>query len=209
MNMYDERPKPSPKQDSATQEDSPYIELNEILANQLEFNDSVIYLNDDINEHTLFDLMIRVRQILKYRKSKDYKGQLNDPINLMINSAGGDIHEMMGLIDYIGSLNVKVNTICRGKAFSAAAVILTCGTGVRMISRNSTLMFHQASSMISGKLTDVSNTVDFVRKVENDIYNILAGKSKHDMEWWKNQMRSDLYLTADKALELGVVDQII
>ena len=37
--MYDERPKPSPKQDSATQEDSPYIELNEILANQLEFND--------------------------------------------------------------------------------------------------------------------------------------------------------------------------
>jgi len=70
-------------------------------------------------------------------------------------------------------------------------------------------MFHQASSMISGKLTDVSNTVDFVRKVENDIYNILAGKSKHDMDWWKNQMRSDLYLTADKALELGVVDQII
>jgi len=209
MNMYDERPKQVKKETTESQEDSPYVELNEILANQLEFNDSVIYLNDDINEHTLFDLMIRVRQILKYRKSKDYTGQLNDPINLMINSAGGDIHEMMGLIDYIGSLNVKVNTICRGKAFSAAAVILTCGTGVRMISRNSTLMFHQASSMISGKLTDVSNTVDFVRKVENDIYNILAGKSKHDMDWWKNQMRSDLYLTADKALELGVVDQII
>ena len=207
--MYDERPKQVKKETTESQEDSPYVELNEILANQLEFNDSVIYLNDDINEHTLFDLMIRVRQILKYRKSKDYTGQLNDPINLMINSAGGDIHEMMGLIDYIGSLNVKVNTICRGKAFSAAAVILTCGTGVRMISRNSTLMFHQASSMISGKLTDVSNTVDFVRKVENDIYNILAGKSKHDMDWWKNQMRSDLYLTADKALELGVVDQII
>jgi len=209
MNMYDERPKQVKKETTESQENSPYVELNEILANQLEFNDSVIYLNDDINEHTLFDLMIRVRQILKYRKSKDYTGQLNDPINLMINSAGGDIHEMMGLIDYIGSLNVKVNTICRGKAFSAAAVILTCGTGVRMISRNSTLMFHQASSMISGKLTDVSNTVDFVRKVENDIYNILAGKSKHDMDWWKNQMRSDLYLTADKALELGVVDQII
>jgi len=207
--MYDERPKQPKKVNVESQEDSPYVELNEILANQIEFNDSVIYLNDEITEHTLFDLMIRVRQILKYRKSKDYTGQLNDPINLMINSAGGDIHEMMGLIDYIGSLNVKVNTICRGKAFSAAAVILTCGTGVRMISRNSTLMFHQASSMISGKLTDVSNTVDFVRKVENDIYSILAGKSKHDTSWWKNQMRSDLYLTADKALELGVVDQII
>jgi len=210
MNIYDERPKQSPKKESAPiQDDSPYIELNEILANQIEFDDSVLYLNDDIDDHTLFDLMIRVRRILKFRESKEYKGQLNDPINLMINSAGGDIHEMMGLIDYIGSLNVKVNTICRGKAFSAAAVILTCGTGTRMISRNSTLMFHQASSMISGKLTDVSNTVDFVRKVENDIYSILAGKSKHNTEWWKNQMRSDLYLTADRALELGVVDQII
>jgi len=210
MNIYDERPKQSPKKETqVVQDDSPYIILNEILANQLEFDDSVVYLNDDIDNHTLFDLMIRVRRILKFRESKDFKGQLNDPINLMINSAGGCIHEMMGLIDYIGSLNVKVNTICRGKAFSAAAVILTCGTGTRMISRNSTIMFHQASSMIQGKLTDVTATVDFVKQVESGIYNILAGKTKHDSAWWNNSMRSDLYLTADKALELGVVDQII
>ena len=210
MNLYDERPK-QPKKESTPvlEQDSPYIELNEILANQLEFKDSVIYLNDDIDTHTLFDLMIRVRQILKYRESKEYKGQLNDPINLMINSSGGDIHEMMGIIDYINSLNVKVNTICRGKAFSAAAVILTTGSGTRMISRNSTLMFHQASTMIEGKLNNVAATIEFVNQIENDIYNILAGKTKQDAAWWKNSMKTDLYLTADKALELGIVDQII
>lgn len=209
MSIYDERPNPPKKDSTLIQDNSPYIELNEILANQLEFDDAVIYLNDDIDDHTLFDLMIRVRQILKYRKSEEYKGQLNEPINLMINSAGGDIHEMMGLIDYIGSLNIKVNTICRGKAFSAAAVILASGTGTRMISRNSTLMFHQASSMISGKLADVTATVDFVKQVESDIYGLLAAKTKKDAIWWKDNMRTDLYLTAEKALELGIVDQII
>ena len=209
--MYDEQPKPKqaieqiPLQEPST----PYIELNEILANQIELDDSVIYLNDEIEGHTLFDLMIRARRALKFRQSNEYKGSLSDPINLMINSPGGDIHEMMGIIDYLTSLEVKVNTICRGKAFSAASIILTCGTGVRMVSKNSTIMFHQASSMISGKMTDVTATVEFVKQVEQDIYDLLAAKTKKDADWWKDQMRTDMYLTSTQALELGVVDQII
>ena len=70
-------------------------------------------------------------------------------------------------------------------------------------------MFHQASSMISGKLTDVTATVDFVKQVEQDVYNLLAEKTKKDATWWKDQMRTDMYLTSTQALELGVVDQII
>ncbi len=209
--LYNERPNRQAPEEIITnmQEPSPYTELNEILANQIELDDSVIYLNDEIEGHTLFDLVIRIRRTLKFRQSKDFKGSQTDPINLMINSPGGDIHEMMGIIDYINSLDVKVNTICRGKAFSAASVILACGTGTRMVSKNSTIMFHQASSMISGKLTDVTATVDFVKQVEQDIYNLLAEKTKKDASWWKDQMRTDMYLTSNQALDLGVVDTII
>jgi len=210
--LYNERPNRPKQQEEliqTTQEVSPYQELNDILANQIELDDSVIYLNDEIESHSLFDLMIRVRRILKYRQTAAYKGDTNAPVNLMINSPGGDIHEMMGIIDYLKSLDVKVNTICRGKAFSAASVILTCGTGLRMVSKNSTIMFHQASSMISGKLTDVTATVDFVKQVEQDIYDLLADKTKKDASWWKDQMRTDMYLTSGQALDLGVVDQII
>tara|TARA_R110000851_G_scaffold224166_1_gene377024 strand:+ start:204 stop:842 length:639 start_codon:yes stop_codon:yes gene_type:complete len=212
MNIYDDqpiRPKNEPIPIPSMQSDSPYIELNEILANQIELDDSVIYLNDEIEEHTLFDLMIRIRRILKFRTKQEYKGSVNDPINLMINSPGGDIHEMMGIIDYINSLAVPVNTICRGRAFSAASVILTCGTGTRMVSKNSTIMFHQASSMISGKMTDVTATVEFVKQVEGEIFDMLANKTKKTSSWWKDQMRTDMYLTSTQALELGVVDQII
>jgi len=210
MNIYDDvpqRPKKDPIQN--VHQESPYIELNEILANQIELDDSVIYLNDEIEDHTLFDLMIRIRRILKFRNGASYKGSKTDPINLMINSPGGDIHELMGIIDYINSLSCKVNTICRGRAFSAASVILACGTGTRMVSKNSTIMFHQASSMISGKMTDVSATVDFVKQIENDVYKILATKTKKDAAWWKDNTRTDMYLTSNQALELGVIDQII
>jgi ATP-dependent Clp protease protease subunit len=212
MNIYDDRPG-KPTADTvpvpSMQSESPYVELNEILANQVELDDAVIYLNDEIGEHTLFDLMIRIRRTLKYRKGLEYKGPIDAPINLMINSPGGDIHEMMGIIDYLNSLSVKINTVCRGRAFSAASIILTCGTGNRMVSKHSTIMFHQASSMISGKMTDVTATVDFVKQVEGDIYKMLASKTKKDVAWWKDQMRTDMYLTSSQALELGVVDQII
>jgi len=153
--------------------------------------------------------MMRIRHILNYRTGKEFKGNQTDPLNLMINSPGGDIHEMMGIVDYIESLDVKTNTICRGRAFSAASIILTCGTGVRMASKNSTIMFHQASSMISGKLTDVTATVEFVKKVEQDIYELLAKKTKKDAIWWKDNMRSDMFLSAEQALDIGVIDQII
>jgi len=213
MSMYDERPQkasePKDKLDYKHPEESPYTKLNDILAVQLEFEDSILYLNDEITEHTLVDLMIRLRRLLQYRETAKYTGDKLSPVNLIINSPGGEIHEMMGIVDYLNSLDIKINTICRGKAFSAAAVILTLGSGARMMSRNSTIMFHQASSMISGKLTDVTATIDFVKKVEQDIYNMLAEKTKKDAGWWKDHMRSDLYLSADKALEYGVIDQII
>jgi len=216
MSIYEERPE-APKQVTPPKEDinfeirteSPYAQLSDILAVQLEFEDSVIYLNDEITEHTLVDLMIRIRRLLQFRETTTFKGSKDDPINLIINSPGGEIHEMMGIVDYLNSLNIKINTICRGKAFSAAAVILTLGSGLRMMSKRSTIMFHQASSMISGKLTDVTATVDFVKQVEQDIYNMLAERTKKDAAWWKDHMRSDLYLTADTALEYGVIDQII
>ena len=102
--MYDEK-QPKPEQDV------PIGNLYESLHNQLgtlvDYNDSIIFINDDITEHTLTDLIIRVRNLLLNRKDKA------SPINLMINSPGGDVHEMFAIIDYIESLDVKVNTIHR------------------------------------------------------------------------------------------------
>jgi len=170
----------------------------------LDLDDSIIYLIGEIGDYSLYDIMTRVRIIIKNRNEKD-----KSSINLIINSQGGDLYEMMGIIDYIKSLEVKVNTICRGSAMSAAAVVLACGTGERVASKHSTIMFHEASSFNMGKQSDIKANVKHVDTVENMTNELLAEKTKKEASWWKENQRVDMYITAQEALELGVIDQII
>jgi ATP-dependent Clp protease protease subunit len=207
MSIYDEKPEQAQQIEKVIENQSQkvgdYESLHNQIGTQLDYEDSVIFLSDEIAEHTLTDFIIRMRSLLQHRKDKEA------PINLMINSPGGDIYEMFGIIDYIESLDVKVNTICRGRAFSAAAIILVCGTGTRMMSKRSTVMFHQSSSFLGGKMSDITAYLDNVKSLEKIIYTMLAEKTKKDAEWWRNKMRSDLFMTSDQLLEVGVVDQII
>tara|TARA_R110000851_G_scaffold79636_4_gene175317 strand:+ start:399 stop:1007 length:609 start_codon:yes stop_codon:yes gene_type:complete len=202
MSIYEEQQQKVPLAIEQPQA-SLYEALNNQLGTLLDYEDSVIFINDEINDHTLTDFIIRMRSLLQHRKDK------TAPVNLMINSPGGDIYEMFGIIDYIESLDVKVNTVCRGRAFSAAAIILTCGTGKRMMSKRSTVMFHQSSSFLGGKMSDITAFLDNVKSLEKIIYAMLAEKTNQDADWWKNKMRSDMFLTADELLEIGVIDQII
>ena len=202
MSIYEEKPKVI-EQEEKKENGSLYEALHNQLATLVDYNDSIIFLNDDITDNTLTDLIIRMRSLLQNRDNK------KAPVNLMINSPGGDIYEMFGIIDYLESLDVKVNTICRGRAFSAAAIILVCGTGTRMMSKRSTVMFHQSSSFLGGKMSDITAYLDNVKNLEKVIYSMLAEKTKKDAEWWKNKMRSDMFLTAEELLEIGVIDQII
>tara|TARA_R110000803_G_scaffold10073_2_gene31181 strand:+ start:293 stop:901 length:609 start_codon:yes stop_codon:yes gene_type:complete len=202
MSIYEEQQQKVPLAIEQPQS-SLYEALNNQLGTLLDYEDSVIFINDEINDHTLTDFIIRMRSLLQHRKDK------TAPVNLMINSPGGDIYEMFGIIDYIESLDVKVNTVCRGRAFSAAAIILTCGTGKRMMSKRSTVMFHQSSSFLGGKMSDITAFLDNVKSLEKIIYSMLAEKTNQDADWWKNKMRSDMFLTAEELLEIGVIDQII
>ena len=202
MSIYEEQQPKTPLVIEQPQA-SLYEALNNQLGTLLDYEDSVIFLNDEITDHTLTDFIIRMRSLLQHRTDK------TAPVNLMINSIGGDIYEMFGIIDYIESLDVKVNTVCRGRAFSAAAIILTCGTGKRMMSKRSTVMFHQCSSFLGGKMSDITAFLDNVKSLEKIIYGMLAEKTTQDADWWKNKMRSDMFFTADELLEIGVIDQII
>ena len=129
MNLYEERQMPENEKVQPEEYDvNPYIDLTDVLNSYVDFDDSVIFFNDDIGERTIIDLMIRFRSLLKYRDSSEYKGSPEAPINLVLNSPGGEIHEMMGVIDYLNSIKPQVNIIVRGRAFSAAAVILASRT---------------------------------------------------------------------------------
>lgn len=206
MSIYNDR-HDTPKNDTIVvpvETDNLYTVINEQITNLVDINDSVVFLNEDINNTTLIKLMIKIRAILANRMEGD-----DSPINLVINSSGGDVYEMLGIIDYLETLDVKVNTICRGRAMSSAAVILACGTGTRMCSRRSAVMFHQASTDLYGKAADVNSYIRNLNFIEDSISELLASKTKKDVKWWKENQISDMYLTPEQLLEYGIIDEII
>lgn len=166
---------------------------------------SSVLLFGEIMDGSLYDIITRIRAILHMR-TDEHK---NYPINLIINSDGGSVYEALGIIDYIQSLDVKVNTICRGRAMSAAALILCAGTGVRAASQYSTIMFHEISSDIYGKSSDMKANVQHMEKLEEILLEILKSNSNKEKDYWKNVTIKDYYITPKDALDMGVIDAII
>jgi ATP-dependent Clp protease protease subunit len=166
---------------------------------------SSVLLFGEIMDGSLYDIITRIRAILHMR-TEEHK---NDPINLIINSDGGSVYEALGIIDYMQSLDVKVNTICRGRAMSAAALILCAGTGVRAASQYSTIMFHEISSDIYGKSSDMKANVQHMEKLEEILLEILKSNSNKEKDYWKNVTIKDYYITPKDALDMGVIDAII
>lgn len=208
-NMYDEEVEDIKvdKTKKDQNEDLP-VRWKEALAQMdygIDVESSTIYLFGDIADGTLYDFTLKIKAIIHMRGEE----KKNEPINVVINSDGGDVYEALGMIDYIQSLNVKVNTICRGRAMSAAALLLCSGTGVRAASKNSTIMFHEISSGIYGKSSDMKANVQHTEKLEEILINIITANSKRDSVFWKDKILKDYYLSPEEALDLGVIDNII
>lgn len=182
------------------------------LYKEIEFavdvEDSVVYIIGEIEDFGLYDFIVRCRAIIRNRDEGD-----ESPINVIIDSVGGDVYEMFGIIDYIESLernsNIKVNTICRGKAMSAAAMILASGTGKRLASKRSTIMIHEGSSVAAGKSSDLKAAHKYNSHLESMANSILGEKTSKDKKFWSEQSKTDLYLSAKDAQKLGVIDGII
>ena len=182
------------------------------LYKEIEFavdvEDSVVYIIGEIEDYGLYDFIVRCRAILRNRDEGD-----TSPINVIIDSVGGDVYEMYGIIDYIESLeknsNIKINTICRGKAMSAAAMILASGTGKRFASKRSTIMIHEGSSVAAGKSSDLKAAHKYNSHLESMANSILGEKTNKDKKFWSEHSKTDLYLSAKDALKLGVIDAII
>lgn len=206
-NLYDEEESTTDKTKSTNTEDLP-LRWKEALTQMdygIDVESSTIYLYGDILDGTLYDFVLKVRAIMHMRPEQNKE----DAINIVINSDGGDVYEALGMIDFMQSLNVKVNTICRGRAMSAAALLLCAGTGKRAASKNSTIMFHEMSSGIYGKSSDMKANVQHMEKLEEILVEIMSQNSNKDKKFWKETTLKDYYISPEDALGLGVIDSII
>jgi len=204
--VYDEDDaKPKKKKVIEDKKDNDYEALYKEIDYGIHIDQSIIYLHGDIQIGNLFDFIAKARIILSNRPEENAK----DPITVLINSNGGDVYEALGIIDYIQTLSVPVNVIARGRAMSAAAMILCCATGLRAASNSTTIMVHEASAEIYGKSADIKANADHIDELEESFYKLMAEKTKQNEEFWRKACRKDFYMSAAKALELGIIDQVI
>jgi ATP-dependent Clp protease protease subunit len=183
------------------------IDINTInlLFRELEFGldiaTNTLYLNSEISIDSLYETMGRLNLLLKFNNKNS--------ITLNVSSFGGDVYSMFGIHDFIRTLPVKVNTTCIGPAMSAAAFLLVSGTGVRQMTKNSTVMFHQFSSSVEGKTQSIMLNATHIKKLQDRANELLGIYTKKPKSFWQRVTNEDTFLTAEDCLNYGVVDKII
>jgi len=172
----------------------------------IDIDANIILIQDEIAQGMVFDTISKVRLLRKINENLT-------SVTILLNSPGGDVVETLALIDYIRTIKenegIDTNIVCRGSAMSAAALLLAAGTGLRAASKHSKIMVHQLSTFNMGKLEDVKSNAKFAEQLEEDCNNIMAECTKKDKTFWKENQRTDYFLNAEDALELGIIDKII
>jgi len=134
----------------------------------------------------------------------------NRDIQMYINCPGGSVYSGLGVYDTMQYVTPDVSTICIGMAASMGQVLMCAGTkGKRTALKHSRIMMHQPSGAIGGQASDIEITVNEIKKLKKELYDITAfhtGKTPKQIE--KDSER-DYWLTAPEAKEYGLVDEVL
>ena len=139
--------------------------------------------------------------------------EADDPdkdIYLYINSPGGSVSAGLAIYDTMQYIKCEVNTICMGMAASMGAFLLAAGAkGKRKALPNSEIMIHQPSGGASGQTSDVKIHAEHIIRTRQKLNEILAERTGKSVEQVAVDTERDNYLSAEAALEYGLIDEII
>ncbi|MBQ2846783.1 MAG: ATP-dependent Clp endopeptidase proteolytic subunit ClpP [Clostridia bacterium] len=165
-------------------------------------NDRIIVLSDEVNDATA---SIVVAQLL-YLEGQDP----DKDISLYINSPGGSVTAGMAIYDTMQYIKCDVSTICMGMAASMGAFLLSSGAkGKRFALPNSEIMIHQPLGGARGQATEIKIVADHILKTRERLNRILAENTGRSIEEIARDTERDNYLTAQEAMEYGLVDKVI
>ena len=139
-----------------------------------------------------------------------YLSSLSDEdITLNINSPGGEVYSGLAIIDTMNFINNDIQTVCMGMAASMGAVILSAGKkGKRGALKHSRVMIHQPLGGARGQASDILIEAEQIKLVKDELCNILAENSGQSFEKVIADCDRDHWLTADEALNYGLIDII-
>jgi ATP-dependent Clp protease, protease subunit len=167
------------------------------------FEDRIIFLGTPISD----DIANAVMAQLLCLQSMDPER----PISIYLNSPGGSFTALTAIYDTMRYIKPDVQTVCLGQAASAAAVLLAAGTkGKRLALPNSRILIHQpATEGGYGQSSDLEIQAREILRIRSLMEGMLAEATGQEVEKISRDIERDKYLTAEEAVEYGIVDAIL
>ena len=163
--------------------------------------DRVVFLGSEINDQVANAIVAQLLFLETDNPDAD--------ISLYINSPGGSVTAGMAIYDTMNSIKCPVRTVCVGVAASMGAFLLMAGEkGKRLALPNSEVMIHQPSGGASGQATDVTIHAEWLLRTKKKMNALMAQMTGQDVEKLARDVERDYFMTAQEALEYGIIDEI-
>ena len=169
------------------------------------FEDRIIFLGSPISD----DIANAVMAQLLVLQSMDAERK----VSIYLNSPGGSFTALTAIYDTMRYIKPDVETVCLGQAASAAAVILAAGTkGKRLALPNSRILIHQPAvggDGSYGQSSDLEIAAREIMRIRSLMETMLAESTGQPVEKVSRDVERDKYLTAQEAVEYGIIDEIL
>ena len=164
--------------------------------------DRIIFLGTGINDQVANIVQAQLLFLASTDAARD--------IQIYINSPGGSVYAGLGIYDTMQFIKPDVATICTGMAASMAAVLLCAGEkGKRSGLTHSRVMIHQPLGGAQGQASDIEITAREIITLKEELYKIIAKHTGQTYEKVYDDSDRDYWMKADKALEYGMIDEIL
>ena len=166
------------------------------------FEERIIFLGQAIDDTVANDVMAQLLTLESMDPDRD--------IMMYINSPGGSFTALTAIYDTMQFVRPDVMTICLGQASSAAAVLLAGGAkGKRMALEHSRILIHQPYSEGGGQATDIEIQAREIMRMRSLLEELIARHSTRSPEQISQDIERDKILTAQEAVEYGLIDQVL
>lgn len=186
---------------------TPYIlEERELRATQLDIfsrlmRDRILWVAGGVNDQ--MSTIVQAQLMFLDNTSKE-------DITMHIDSPGGSVKSGLSMVDVMEYIDCDIRTVNTGMAASMGSVLLGAGTkGKRASLRHSKTMLHQSSGGFRGNIQDAEIDWKEWQKVNHELFVLLGEYCGKDPEVVKQDATRDLWLSADEALDYGIIDEVI
>lgn len=164
--------------------------------------DRIIFMGEPINDYVANIVTAQLLFLDSTDRSRD--------IQMYINSPGGSVYAGLGIYDTMQFVSPDIATICTGIAASMSAILMCAGVkGKRSALKHSRVMLHQPSGAIGGQATDIEITAREIKKIKQELYNIIAQHSGKPVEQVAVDCDRDFWMSAEESKEYGLVDEVL